>query len=73
MAFSDVFSSYSIRFEQGGCVTFVIDALMSVNPPAAVARHFMSSFTPDDQLDLLFAPELISNEVKVQLGADLHV
>ena len=33
----------------------------------------MSSFTPDEQLDLLFAPELISREVKAQLGADLHV
>jgi glucosamine-phosphate N-acetyltransferase len=33
----------------------------------------MSSFTPDNELDLLFPSELISSEVKAQLGPDLHV
>lgn len=33
----------------------------------------MPSFTPDTELDLLFPSELISSEVKAQLGTDLHV
>jgi len=33
----------------------------------------MSSFTPDSQLELLFAPELIPTAVKEQLGSDLHM
>ncbi|KAI0313956.1 acyl-CoA N-acyltransferase [Amylostereum chailletii] len=33
----------------------------------------MSSFTPDSQLDLLFPAELISQHVRDQLPADLHM
>ena len=33
----------------------------------------MSLFTPDSQLELLFASEIIPTSVKEQLGADLHV
>jgi len=33
----------------------------------------MPTFTPDYQLELLFAPELIPAEVKAQLGDDLHM
>ncbi|KAF5310297.1 hypothetical protein D9619_010550 [Psilocybe cf. subviscida] len=33
----------------------------------------MPSFTPDNELDLLFAPELIPSEVTSQLGSDLHM
>ncbi|KAF9043123.1 glucosamine 6-phosphate N-acetyltransferase [Panaeolus papilionaceus] len=32
-----------------------------------------SAFTPDSQLDLLFNPELIPNDVQAQLGSDLHL
>ena len=30
------------------------------------------SFTPDSELELLFAPEIIPTVVKEQLGSDLH-
>ncbi|KAF8154827.1 acyl-CoA N-acyltransferase [Crassisporium funariophilum] len=33
----------------------------------------MPSFTPDSALELLFAPELIPEDVKAQLGPDLHM
>ena len=33
----------------------------------------MSAFTPDSQLDLLFPAELISQQVRDQLPAELHV
>jgi len=33
----------------------------------------MCSFTPDNELDLLFSSALISNEVKALLGPDLHM
>ena len=33
----------------------------------------MPSFTPDSQLELLFAPDIIPKDVKEQLGPDLHV
>ena len=31
------------------------------------------SFTPDSELELLFAPEIIPTVVQEQLGSDLHV
>jgi len=33
----------------------------------------MPSFTPDSELDLLFSPDLISEEVKSQLHQDVHI
>jgi len=33
----------------------------------------MPAFTPDEKLELLFAPDLIPADVKAALGDDLHV
>jgi len=33
----------------------------------------MPTFTPDEKLELLFAPDLIPADVKAALGDDLHV
>lgn len=32
-----------------------------------------SKFTPDSELELLFSPEIITNEVRRELHKDLHV
>ena len=39
----------------------------------ASLEHSTTPFTPDNELDLLFPPDIIPSDVKNALNTDLHV